>query len=332
MGRINHIRIGTLIFVETSAVTTVLDTTDASSVTVPELTLSVGATTKTIDITTARTSSAESTTSLPPLASTPKQSTEAHSVPVTTEGPTDFPSTEPSTPFAPEESTPEAPKPTTTTLAPEPEDPLGGSNNPTTSSENTQTTPDNTPIDSTHEPSDTAVMKEASSAQTRSYTAADVTVTTGTEVTFNILDITSSVIAKLGATQESVDTVTPLPEAVPSVSKETTVGDPKGTTSYPITSSVPGLAINTAMENMGSTEVSANVTENLSEPMLSLPSPSPSVLYPDPSQPLAWEEWTYWSQCSGTCGQGSRLRWKLCQNDSNNTATCDVEMGRGISE
>ncbi len=68
------------------------------------------------------------------------------------------------------------------------------------------------------------------------------------------------------------------------------------------------------------------------EPFSSLPASSTSVLYPELSHPLAWEEWTYWSQCSATCGQGSRLRWKLCQNDNNDTATCDVEMGRGISE
>ncbi len=321
MERINHILISIFFFAETSSATTVLVTTDAGTVTAPETTLSVGATTNMVDITTTvRASSAESTTSLPPVESTSIQSTEAHSTPLTTEESTGSALVEPSTSLASEESTPEALEPTTTT----PEDPLGGSNNPTTSKDNIQTS-DDPPIDSTHEPSETTVMKEASSAQTLSYTAADITVTTGTEVTFNSLDIASSAIAISGTTHESVDTVTPLPD--PSVSKETTAGGP-------ITSSVPGPAINTAMEPMGSTEfeASTNVTENSSEPMLSFTSPNPSVLYPDLSQPLAWEEWTYWSQCSATCGQGSRLRWKLCQNDRNDTATCDVEMGRGISE
>ncbi len=71
---------------------------------------------------------------------------------------------------------------------------------------------------------------------------------------------------------------------------------------------------------------------NPDEPMSTLSAPTSTGPYPALTQPLAWEVWTYWSQCSASCGQGSRLRWKLCQNDSNGTATCDMEMGREISE
>ena len=88
----------------------------------------------------------------------------------------------------------------------------------------------------------------------------------------------------------------------------------------------------TVEHQVSSTTGSHPNSTNPSEPVQSLPTSSTSALHPEFLQPLAWEEWTYWSQCSATCGQGSMLRWKLCQNDNNGTATCDVEMGRGISE
>ena len=39
---------------------------------------------------------------------------------------------------------------------------------------------------------------------------------------------------------------------------------------------------------------------------------------------LEWSEWSNWSQCSRSCGEGSRIRTRVCQGYGK-PCVCDIE-------